>query len=261
MLTRGAIPLHLQVATTLRNRILSADLPEGAPLLSEDKLSEHFGVSRIVIRQAVLSLVQEGLVIRQPGKGSFVRSKADRVGRAWSIGSINDLLAFGRATHLEVTDRREVSAPPEAAEALALVSGAKVYRLSARRHSSMGVISHQRHFMLPDIGRRIHSVDLVNDTIYATIEAHAAIYFNEISQISNAVRADVEIAHSLEIEQGEPVLQVERVQHCVERGAVQYSVTHYRPDRYQHMVRLRRPFISELKEAGLGNQTISETTK
>lgn len=247
MIVRGAIPLHLQVATTLRNRIHSGDLVEGAPLLTEEKLMEHFGVSRTVIRQAVLSLVQEGLVTRLPGKGTFVRPKEDRAGMDWSIGSINDLLAFGKATRLEILDRAEVSAPPSVAEALALAAGSTVFLLRARRHSAAGVISYQCNYLLPDIGRRIREVEFSDATIYSVLEQQANLTFDEIVQTSTAVPADMELARILEVEVNQPLLQTVRVFYSTDRGPVQYSLTRFRPDRYRHMVRLRRPQVSQIK--------------
>lgn len=241
MITRGTIPLHLQVAATLRNRIDAGDVAEGAPLLTEDKLSEHFGVSRTVVRQAVLSLVQEGLVTRIPGKGTFVRAKKDRASTDWSISSIDDLLAFGKATRLELLDRQEVPAPAHVGEALALAAGSTVYRLRATRHSTAGIVCYQCNYLLPDIGRRIREVDFPNATIYTALEQHANLVFDEIVQTSTAVPADAELAHYLEVEVNQPLLQTERVFYCADRGPAQYSLTRFRPDRYRHVVRLRRP--------------------
>ncbi len=61
-----------QVARQLQDMILAGDLPEGSQLPPERELTERFGVSRTVIREAMKLLGERGLVEVLPGKGSFV---------------------------------------------------------------------------------------------------------------------------------------------------------------------------------------------
>ena len=76
MLRDKAIPLYYQLETILRRKILSGDYKPETPLPSEDMLAEEYQVSRITVRQALSSLEQDGLVLRQRGKGTFVSEKA-----------------------------------------------------------------------------------------------------------------------------------------------------------------------------------------
>ena len=62
-----------QLADRLRTEILSGQLAEGKPMLGE-KLAKRFGVSRGPIRDALLQLIHEGLLISQPNVGIKVSS-------------------------------------------------------------------------------------------------------------------------------------------------------------------------------------------
>lgn len=42
--------------------------------LGEQKLAEHFGVSRTLVRQALYQMMQAGLIHMEPGRGAFVAS-------------------------------------------------------------------------------------------------------------------------------------------------------------------------------------------
>ena len=68
----GHIKLFERVYEELLRRILGGDLPAGRRLPAEKDLCELFGVSRPVIRQALLRLRADGLIDSRKGSGSFV---------------------------------------------------------------------------------------------------------------------------------------------------------------------------------------------
>ncbi len=61
-----------QVATSIKESILAGDWEPGEVLPTEPELSEQFGVSRAVIRDATRMLAARGLVESQHGRGVFV---------------------------------------------------------------------------------------------------------------------------------------------------------------------------------------------
>ncbi|MEM9707367.1 MAG: GntR family transcriptional regulator [Pseudomonadota bacterium] len=71
---RQDVPLHAEVAAVLRHQITSGELPSGAKLPALRELTDKLGVARMTIIQAMNSLEDEGLIERQSGRGTFVRS-------------------------------------------------------------------------------------------------------------------------------------------------------------------------------------------
>jgi len=67
-----SVRLADQVVESLKQEIIEGRLNSGAKLPTERELSERFGVSRTVIREATKSLEQSGLIIVQPGRGTSV---------------------------------------------------------------------------------------------------------------------------------------------------------------------------------------------
>ncbi len=65
--------LYRQIYHALKADIASGHYPPGAQLPTETELMHRFGVSRVTVRHALALLQREGLVVRIPAKGTFVR--------------------------------------------------------------------------------------------------------------------------------------------------------------------------------------------
>ena len=71
---RGShIPYYLQLKVALTEGIEQGDWGPGDLIPSESELGKFYGVSRTVVRQALKEMTYEGLVVRQKGKGTFVK--------------------------------------------------------------------------------------------------------------------------------------------------------------------------------------------
>jgi DNA-binding GntR family transcriptional regulator len=69
---RSSVPLYYQLQEILHQQIASGRFRVGDPLPSEGELCRMFDVSRIVVRQALEVLEDDGEVVRLQGKGTFV---------------------------------------------------------------------------------------------------------------------------------------------------------------------------------------------
>lgn len=67
-----SIPFYYQIKEDILHKIESGVYAVHQQLESEIQLAEHYGVSRPTMRQAIAELVQEGVLVRGRGKGTFV---------------------------------------------------------------------------------------------------------------------------------------------------------------------------------------------
>ena len=72
---RSRVPLYIQVASALRQRIENGQWQPGQKISTLEGLEREFEVARVTVRQAVELLQNEGLVLRQQGRGTFVADK------------------------------------------------------------------------------------------------------------------------------------------------------------------------------------------
>lgn len=104
--------LYEQIAEQIKVRILNGDLKDGDQLPTERELAERFGVSRVVVREAMKTLAQNGLVEIRPGRGTFVVSDASRAVK----DSLDWMIRVGQAgTFANLIQARELLEPPIAA--------------------------------------------------------------------------------------------------------------------------------------------------
>lgn len=64
--------LYLQVADLIKSKIEHNEFTFGECIPSERNLSETYGINRMTVRKAISLLSEEGLLIKKPGKGTFV---------------------------------------------------------------------------------------------------------------------------------------------------------------------------------------------
>lgn len=76
MTLAGQAKLASRIRDEVRERIRNGRYGTGLQLPAEVELANSLGVSRTTIREALLQLEQEGLVIRRHGHGTFVRPNA-----------------------------------------------------------------------------------------------------------------------------------------------------------------------------------------
>ncbi len=92
-LRRAGLRAADAVVRGIEARIVSGELPDGAPLPPERDLIEVFGVSRTVVREAVATLASRGLVESRPRFRPVVRRPGFDAALAAADGVVGHLLA------------------------------------------------------------------------------------------------------------------------------------------------------------------------
>ena len=70
--TGSATPLYIQLAEEIRRGVSTGAMEPGAQIMPEAAMCEAYGVSRITVRKAVNLLVEDKVLFRKQGKGTFV---------------------------------------------------------------------------------------------------------------------------------------------------------------------------------------------
>ncbi len=113
---RSPIPLYRQLADLILEKIRSGQYPAGSRIPSEHALAETYGIGRPTARQATEQLVQNGVLVRRRGSGTFVLSdqkEVDLFSFAGTIASFRDK-GISISTHiLDKTQLKRIDKDPE----------------------------------------------------------------------------------------------------------------------------------------------------
>ncbi len=235
------VPLYYQLATLLRQKITSRELGPGDQLPPESELVRTYGVSRMTVRQAVTELADEGLVQRQPGRGTFVTDDLPAPDDDIALDdSIADLISMGEATSVELLDLVELPASAEEARDLGLATGDPVIRCQRLRSFRGEPYCYIVNLVPPELGRRIGETAWRRGSVLKYIEDELGVPLRLAKQRIGATLADAGMARWLDVRIGDPLLLVDYHIRTDDDRPVEMARLFYRSDRFAFTLHLTR---------------------
>jgi GntR family transcriptional regulator len=231
------VPLYHQIKEDLTLQIRSGRWRTDQEIPSETALCKRYNVSRGTIRRAIGDLVQQGLIYRKQGRGSFV-SKPKLEGGV--LGSYRlylketSLDAGSRVLHCQ---RKETSG--EILRLLGVTDQAEVYELERIRFVKGIPISLQISYLPADLCPNLEHKDLSRETLYEVIQREYNFMFLRAEESLEPVLADDYVAEHLNIPVGSPVFLVERLSYTFNDRIGEVRRAHVRGDLYRYRIVLQ----------------------
>lgn len=231
-------PLYYQLAEEIRCWIESQKYLVGDCIPPEPELEKRFKVSRVTVRNAIDLLVSQGLLVKRPGKGTFVR--AAKVTQPLNVITSWTETMIARGMKVETADLRiEEKVPPvEVSKALRLPPGEVAVEIYRLRLANGERVSYMTNYLVPSIGRPLMEVGIVGESLYAILEEKLGVTLASAEEVVEALAADKEQATRLAIKRGFPLIKVTRVTYDPEGEPIEYVTVVSRADRYQYSVHL-----------------------
>jgi len=234
------IPLYYQIKETIKAEISSGRLRPGDQIAPETELTSQYSVSRMTVRQAVLELVNEGMLYRKRGKGTFVAAPKITRGLARLTSFTEDMQARGLKPSGRVISLEETPADEDVAGLLGIGTGAPVVRLERLRLADGTPMALEvGHLILPRF-EWVFSEDLETDSLYRLLKEKHGVRLDRAHETIEVVMANRHEAGLLEVDPGVPLLRMERVSFDQTGEAVEVVKSVYRADRYKFVMELIR---------------------
>lgn len=229
-------PLYLQLARNLRRHIASGEIDEGSALPSERDLSEITGMSRVTVRKGIGQLIQEGVLFRKQGSGTFVARRIEAPNSSLSSFS-DDARSRGEDPGVIWMLKSYASPTEDEASALRLPPTAQVLRLGRIRLSGGEPLAIE-HAVVP--AEFLPNLDRLGDSLYAALDENGARPVTGTQRIRAALATPTE-AGMLSIVQNAEILRIERLTCNREGRIVEFTRSAYRGDRYDFVSELNSP--------------------
>ena len=233
-MTAHELPRYRTIEQALRERI--AGLRPGDGLPSDSDLCAEFGVSRMTARNAMHELAEEGLVVRLPGRGSFVAEPPAhrRADRLMSFSS--EMARHGRRPSSIVVAREIRPAWRSAAAELHVHEGEPIVFLRRVRCADGEPIALETTLLIGAVSPTVMGADLRHDSLHAVL-AGAGWSLRRGTATVTAASAAKEDARLLGVARGDPVLVEHRVIVDGQGRPLEATETRYAAGRYAIDVR------------------------
>lgn len=240
MKLRKRIPFYVQIETLLRSKINTGELQEGNRLPSEIELSKQFGVSPLTIRQALSSLVGEGLLDRKPGIGTIVKKNLDEKIILKLSGNMDELLSLGKETETVVL-RSEIIQGLD--KPLRFPQGNQTepffFTEKVRYWKGIPLMVVEEYVPQSLIGTLSGNKNSTK-SLYLILTRKKGMVLNEATQTIESSTADQRIASLLQIEMGSPIFYMERTFYGETGAPVLFQITFTRAEHFKFSVHLGR---------------------
>ena len=229
---QAGVTAHAQIEDWLSDAIAAGHLSPGDRLPTENDLAAWLGVSRMTLRHALGELAQRGLVTRTVGRsgGTFVAEPKLEQDLTTLAGFSEQLRRHGKVAGARVLAAAAIPASPAAAAALKLADGERVHDVRRIRLADGRpiVIEHSQFpaRLFPDL------LDCrLDGSLYDLLAANYGMRPHRARESLEPVIAGVREAEALEIEEGAPLMLVERTAYAADGQPVEYARDLFRGDR------------------------------
>lgn len=196
------IPAYIKLENEIRDRIKNGILKIGDKLESEREFSASYKISRMTVRQAIGNLVNEGILERKKGLGTFIC--APKVTQN-NIASFTDMVSrMGLKAQTEVVNFKKCSEDNQYSSEF---NGEILYEIERRRIAENEVIGIEKAYIPSDIIGNI-KISALEGSLFKYLEEQGIVIKGSEAKIQS-VLMNSNYQKLFETDKNIPLLMVE----------------------------------------------------
>lgn len=228
----SAVPLYQQLYEILRTNITQHEWKSGDMLPSETILMKQFDVSRVTVRQVLDMLVQEDLIYRERGRGTFVAKPRVEQALMRIISFTDDMHQRGIEPKTKLISANLVAAPGDIAKKLRIKTGEELVHIKRLRLGNDEPMSVEDSYLVHKYCPEILEEDFVANSLRSILENRCGIRWAKATQVIRAINAPNDLADLLLIKPKSALLFIERISFTTQDIPAEFIRIFHRGDRY-----------------------------
>lgn len=225
LLKDSPVALWRQLKIVLREAALT-ELAPGDRIPTEQELCDQFRVSRITVRQAIASLVREGVLARQRGRGTYVLPPK-------MVEPLdNDSPAGDQSPHqVRLYSLERVVADKRLASKMAVPVGEALHKVRRVRTTQGEPISYMTIYLPARFFPDLTPVELESEQFWQMLDYRSGLSPTRGEEVIECIQADRFRSDLLQVPVGSPLLVVEATAFLASGEVLEFSRAYHRADR------------------------------
>ena len=228
-------PVYIKIHNELRENIEAGKWQIGEKIPAERELAAEFGVSRMTLRQAIQTLVDDGILERRVGAGTYVANRKVQEKMA-GVTSFTELMqALGKEPSSKTISYHLTFPSQNEAETLHLQPGERVLRMERIRYGNQIPICYEAAAIPASLVEGF-SKEEITTSFFKTLADKANLYPGHATQAVSAVSATERIAEYLGIRRGDALLRMNQVSYLQDGRPFEYVHSQYVGNRFEFVL-------------------------
>lgn len=228
-------PVYIQIHNQLRENIENGHWKVGQKIPAERELAAEFGVSRMTLRQAIQTLVDEGVLERRVGSGTFVASRKVQDKMAGVTSFTELMIAAGKKPSSKTISYHLTTPSQSEIERLKLEPDERVLRMERIRYGNEIPICYEVATVPAKLVENFSKTEITS-SFYRTLEKKANLYPGLAVQWVSAISATEKIAEYLRIRRGDALLHLIQLSYLQDGRPFEYVHTQYVGSRFEFVL-------------------------
>ncbi|CAM3977761.1 UTRA domain-containing protein [Alkalicoccus chagannorensis] len=235
MMPDPAAPRYRQIAAEMKEEINKGIWKEGEAVPTEAQLSKRFGASRVTIRQAIKLLVQEELLYKIQGSGTYVKENKFEHDIFALQGFTEEMEALNKETTNKVLDFQLLVPDERIRQILGLEEHSRAFFIRRQRLVDKQPLVVEETYLPLDLFPEL-TYDIMEGSKYAYIEQVRRMKIKESFQEVIPILPEPEMQELLGMKEQKPILTVHLFSRLHDDTVFEYTEAYFKSEEYKFTI-------------------------
>ncbi|VBB05374.1 transcription regulator hth gntr [Lucifera butyrica] len=234
------VPLYYQLKDIIAELIENEELHPNDPIPPERELCEYHNVSRMTVNKAIIHLVNEGLLYREQGRGTFVAQAKEKHQLSQLLGLTEEMRRRGLQVTTKLLYFGQRTATKRMQEDLQLPDKQQIFEIRRLRIVENEPYSLETAYIPVGLCPTLSAQKLENHSMYELLASEYNLEMDHAFQTIEPVIINDYESEILQVKKNSLALMFSRKTFLKDNTPVELTKALYRSDKYKYEVTLQR---------------------